>query len=1148
MPGEPLPVLPRFPCLCQAIYSWSGETKRDLGFVEGDLIECLNAGDGSWWMGRLKRNRQMGLFPSNFVQVLEDTISPSRPVSRNGASSPRFGSGGSILRAASPAPTHYSRAASPAPTHYSRAASPAPTHYSRIASPAPTHYSRAPSPQMPAHYYLDDQRGHSPIPYQHDDRRSRSPVPYQQGYNSRSNSPNPYPRGGSPNPYIRGASPAPSISRREYMPREASPAPPAHYSARAPSPAASMMQYHHSTPPNPYIDHDDPDISAPPAPPPHRCQRASSPSLPLDGRRTPAPNGAHSPAILGNTPSPLRNAMEDVMESLQHMTARDDNRTKTPVELWPPEAFVQQYHSSPSARKSYVRPETSLGIGDRNEGYPDDDENIMTMYPNNQRTNFNNHKRFRSDEDDLPPPPPPKNTAYDSYRPQTGDPMSTSNRKSMYDIGRRSPGPNKLIRPRPLSRTTTIKSSATSNQSSSTNATVSTALTSASLMSGMSAGACSATSAGSLARRKEKAISVIGGSGISAQKQVFAGYVRSETPTLGSGSGSGLSSGGVGPGMLRRGQTWASETSGGGLGGLAPPKPGPKAKKPGFLKKILNSAKTSTASARGLASGTSSPAPITTQRAIPDGIGPVSGRRAMQLQSQDWVQVRRDVNRSNTLSRNERIERQEKQQLMDQIVLRPVDALDDDVDGDEGADGRPVENPVDFDTANLALVDKGTRFIGNLPPLTTPESLATHHVCRPYRSDLQRLRAIFTWVSEKIAWEHPSGPLGNPGQGGADPRSVIQQRRGGPAEVAEVVMGMCTAIGIHCEIVAGYLKVPGEALDVEMCPRPNHWWNGVIVDGEWRFMDCSLASPTNPRRVMYSSASTSQAELFYFLTKPSHLCWTHIPQRAEQQHLVPPLPMAILLALPSACPPFFKHNLQMNNFDTSLTRIENLEVAQIEFTVPIDVECIAEVEVRGFAVDQGGDLFESGNVIKKRALCQVAWENGVKTYRVKAVLPGDEGHGVLKIYAGHRGLIHSMRDNPHPLAFALPIIHTGENPPYDFLVRHPTPHAQRHDLYVSQPQCARLAVNNTFVFAVRQHPSEGLTSDSLNNGPKPAKLAIQTPAGKILRLMKKADTAGAENGMIWETIIKCGERGAWRALVLADRSARWCVYAEWTVV
>jgi len=94
-------------------------------------------------------------------------------------------------------------------------------------------------------------------------------------------------------------------------------------------------------------------------------------------------------------------------------------------------------------------------------------------------------------------------------------------------------------------------------------------------------------------------------------------------------------------------------------------------------------------------------------------------------------------------------------------------------------------------------------------------------------------------------------------------------------------------------------------------------------------------------------------------------------------------------------------------------------------------------------------------------------------------------------------------------------------------------------------------VNNTFVFAVRQHPSDGppdSPSSAPGNAPKPAKLAIQTPSGKILRLMKKPDSIGADNGMVWETIIKCGERGSWRALVLADRSARWCVYAEWNVV
>src|SRR5438034_2186689 len=73
------PSLPtRFPCWCRAIYSWGGETKRDLGFIEGDLIECLNAGDGSWWVGRLYRDRRtVGSFPSNFVELLPSQFRPT---------------------------------------------------------------------------------------------------------------------------------------------------------------------------------------------------------------------------------------------------------------------------------------------------------------------------------------------------------------------------------------------------------------------------------------------------------------------------------------------------------------------------------------------------------------------------------------------------------------------------------------------------------------------------------------------------------------------------------------------------------------------------------------------------------------------------------------------------------------------------------------------------------------------------------------------------------------------------------------------------------------------------------------------------------------------------------------------------------------
>ena len=56
------------PFTVKATYSWSGEEKSDLGFLEGDVIEVLKV-KGKWFWGKLLRNKKCGSFPSNYVQV-----------------------------------------------------------------------------------------------------------------------------------------------------------------------------------------------------------------------------------------------------------------------------------------------------------------------------------------------------------------------------------------------------------------------------------------------------------------------------------------------------------------------------------------------------------------------------------------------------------------------------------------------------------------------------------------------------------------------------------------------------------------------------------------------------------------------------------------------------------------------------------------------------------------------------------------------------------------------------------------------------------------------------------------------------------------------------------------------------------------------
>ncbi|KAA6413592.1 MAG: hypothetical protein FRX48_03338 [Lasallia pustulata] len=918
------------------------------------------------------------------------------------------------------------------------------------------------------------------------------------------------------------------------------------------------------------------------------------------------------------------------MSSLQDMSLRrkapspSPARTPSPVDIWSPEAFEEL--RSKTRYQIHNRPGTAQGIkafreeDDYRNGNAYDTQHVPSQHFSSdraphlgdyvQRMESRLHSMNANGPDpagelflpkgnmDAPPAPPPKNSAYQP-RPHSAlggdDPISgrpgsgprLKNRKSAYELGREVIG-----------RTFTTKSSATSSssgvQSTTTNGTTSTQRTSQSIMSGYSAGGFSATSAGSLARKKGWG-SIRGRptSIMNAQPTEFpningrAAFTRPETPLTGISYQSSHGSRPASTVPLEWGSHGAE--SGGMLGGLT----APKAKKSGFFKKLVESAKTGAASARSsIAVGQAEPPRPPIKSLLPNGVTGIAGGTAARDigpgaggSAIDWVQVRRDVNRSNSLSRNERAERADRCQMMDHPVIAPVDVFYEVAEGDEGVDGLPIGEPTNFHAVNLQLVDKNTRFINSLPPMTNPTSLAQGYVCRPYRSDVQRLRAIFTWVSEKVAWEEDF-------EGEVDSRRVIQMKRGCAEEVAVLVMEMCSSVGMHAEVVRGYLKTPGEVLELGSRPRPNHWWNAVLVDGEWRIMDCSLASPTNPKRALYSSVGSQIAESWWFLARPMEVCYTHIPSILEQQRICPAISPDILLALPCACPPYFKNNLQMLDYDTSLLQLENLELLHIQFTAPSDVECVAEVETRAYARDADGDFFESGDTITKRALAQAEWIDGQKRYVVKALLPGDEGHGTLKVYAGVRGLMHSIKDNPHPLAFALPIVHTGQNPAYDFLLRHPTPHAQRHDLYIAQPQCSRLAVNNTFVFAVRQHPSSSsytspdtrsispiplgrpasamsMISSSTSSNPsnaantvslhtyheqqrKPAKLAIQAPSGKILRLTRKSEmmSGGGEagDGATWETIIKIGERGTWRGLVLADRSARWCVFGEWECV
>lgn len=506
-------------------------------------------------------------------------------------------------------------------------------------------------------------------------------------------------------------------------------------------------------------------------------------------------------------------------------------------------------------------------------------------------------------------------------------------------------------------------------------------------------------------------------------------------------------------------------------------------------------------------------------------------------ETDQWIEIHRNVHRTNTLTKNEKERRKARPQVDGIRTLEPIDSLSR-IAGSETADGgytRKDELHLEFH--NFSAVENN---IANLNswPFVTPGEFARCHIIQKFSDSLDQLRAAFDFCSTKLKWEalveldeHQEDDIGSLAR-------VMQSRRGSCLDIANSFKQMCDALSIRCDVVTGYLKGPGEVWHNPGIPRPNHYWNALIVNGLWRMVDASLASPGFPTRDVYSKCDKRSPEYFYFLTPPSELVYTHVPYNMEDEHIVPSLSHEVLIALPLAGPSAFKYKLELQDFSTSLTRMQGLDVAELTVAVPLDVEIFAEVQAGTFPAGSSHMLLNTSDRLKTPALSQAFWENSRRFYRIKSVLPPSHNQGALNVYVGPRGTSPSIIKNTFSLAYSVPMIQKDENPPLNFVIRHSTSHTDNQDIYINEPQCCNLVYGQSYVFSVRQQPCK-----KSNKFEGKIKMAIQTPQGRIVKL-NKADCSG-KSSVVWEGQVRCMDVGTWRGLTLSDSGNAWSVYAEW---
>ncbi len=184
---------------------------------------------------------------------------------------------------------------------------------------------------------------------------------------------------------------------------------------------------------------------------------------------------------------------------------------------------------------------------------------------------------------------------------------------------------------------------------------------------------------------------------------------------------------------------------------------------------------------------------------------------------------------------------------------------------------------------SFAEIDERVKSIAPAPP-----AVLAYALTKDYATDREKLRSIFSWIADHIAYRVKKNYTKNSNAAGA-PRLQFTdtgQWKSANVVVAETVLQntsavcdgyarlfktLCDYAGLRSAIITGFAK--GE-LSRQLKFRCNHTWNAVYIDSAWQLLDITWASGyTN-----YSGDEfIKRFDESYFLPPPENFISDHFP-------------------------------------------------------------------------------------------------------------------------------------------------------------------------------------------------------------------------------------------------------------------------------
>ncbi len=242
------------------------------------------------------------------------------------------------------------------------------------------------------------------------------------------------------------------------------------------------------------------------------------------------------------------------------------------------------------------------------------------------------------------------------------------------------------------------------------------------------------------------------------------------------------------------------------------------------------------------------------------------------------------------------------------------------------------------------------------------------------KNDEQRMRAIFRWVTQNIAYDTKtffSGDLSASSAGNA-----LKERKAVCDGYAGLFEQIAKAANLEVVKIAGFAKGYGFVAGGRVSGRPNHAWNAVKINGTWRLVDCTWGAGYVDEEKQY----VRMFQEHYFLTPPEEFIYDHFPADKQWQLLETPVTQDQYESFVFLRPAFFWSGLKLKSHASATVE------ARKELTMTLEAAPHALVLAR---LQRGEKKLDDTRVFTQRSGREI---------EIRCSFP-DEGTYTLRLFA-----------------------------------------------------------------------------------------------------------------------------------------------------